>query len=560
MEHDNDQFYVCLMSNSSMGVYPENVLSSFTNVLARSCKISEEWGVGLSEIHFNPIPGTHSNQVRVLNKREESSGDDDDGRMEKYDDDLIEVFTTSMSKKRKRREVIYDAQEIEIVVNKNYKIVLRKPDLEDICYQRHDMNCGKLLEILSTKFERISGHGTLEELKDTEHSAKEAMFKKIIRTDWSRQPEVTLKATKDDFIVHVYMGSSKSNNIVLKFGRYASIEDFVLNIVQQIPKQKRVRKDLILLFNIFLHQYKVIVYEETPDEKEIDSSNVKIHFDEYGTNANLDTRTFSGESIDLLTLVTKFREGLVFKDEVNMTDNDKKQIRLAIGQAVLDVLRGNNFDDPQITKTRSKFSVDLKVPYAKNKTDGSFETFTTIVEPKHYQRMYDFLTEIYNQIPPDKRNQKVFIDSLENVFLKTEGLTEKRETGYSDWYEIDQPLPPPLPSATETLETVAIESKNSTPKSALSVNRSDEQNNFLYVYCDLIKPRHISDRFARFLRVIPLSDGSHHIRFNHIEYCPLERVYFDSISIMLSDSYGQRVKFNASTTPTFVTLHFVKMK
>lgn len=283
---------------------------------------------------------------------------------------------------------------------------------------------------------------------------------------------------------------------------------------------------------------------ENDDEDKNDNTNnpyVKIFFDEYGTNANLDTRTFTKEPIDLITLVTKFREGLVFKDDATMNENDKKQIRLAIGQAVLDVLRGNNFDVPQIKKEKSEFSMNLKVPYARKTGDGGYETYTTIVEPKQYKRMYDFLTEIYNQIPQEKRNSEVFIETLNSVFLKTEGLTEKREADYRDSVETSEVIQPPAKVEKEKV-----------------TQSTDDTGNFLYVYCDLIKPRYIADRFARFLRVVPLSDGNRHLRFTHIEYCPLERVYFDSVSLLLTDSYGQRIKFDASTTPTYVMLHFKK--
>lgn len=78
---------------------------------------------------------------------------------------------------------------------------------------------------------------------------------------------------------------------------------------------------------------------------------------------SLDTRTFKGDTIDLIIRVTRFREGLIFKNEDNLSENDKKNIRMAIGQAVLDVLRGDK--GPQKTKTKDQYSVNLTVPYEK---------------------------------------------------------------------------------------------------------------------------------------------------------------------------------------------------
>lgn len=278
-----------------------------------------------------------------------------------------------------------------------------------------------------------------------------------------------------------------------------------------------------------------------------DDPHVKIYFDEYGTNANVDTRSFNKDPISLINLVEKFREGLVFKNEKNMTEKDKKQIRLAIGQAVLDVLRGNKFDAPQIIKNKTQFSVNLEVPFAKSENDGSFKTYTAIVEPKHYQRMYDFLTEIYTQLPLKDRNSEVFADSLNSVFLETEGLTEKRHSDYSDYNDYKNQIHPGNNPKREVEYITAI-SPVATP----------DKVNFLYVYCDLIKPRYIADQFARFLRVIPLDGENHHIRFTHIEYCPLERVYFDTVSILLTDSYARKIHFDASYVPTYVMLHFKK--
>lgn len=244
-----------------MDIYPENTLSAFTNVLARSCKINEEWVVGLSEIHFNPIPNTRSSRLRHINPTFESSGDDnDDGRIVKgYDDGEIEVFAPierrkkKRATKRKRRNDNNDEeQQIEITVNENYRIVMRRPDLEDICYQRHDLNGGKLLESLSSKLERVgNGKGALGDHTATERVAKEAVIKKIVRTNWLNEPFIQLKPSRDDFTVHIYMGSSKSNNIVLSFGKYTNIGDFVASIIRQLPMEKRKTRDLILLFYIY---------------------------------------------------------------------------------------------------------------------------------------------------------------------------------------------------------------------------------------------------------------------------------------------------------------------
>lgn len=155
MEGSEDQFYICLMSNSSQTVYPNNTLSSFTNVLARACKISEDWLVGLSEIHFNPIPNGTSAPLKV-NPLAESSGESDPGF-----DDSIEVFESKRSKRsptkqkqkqkvvRKRRS---NGSTLSIIVNTNYGIYMSSNDLTKLCYERNNMNGGALLDALPKKF------------------------------------------------------------------------------------------------------------------------------------------------------------------------------------------------------------------------------------------------------------------------------------------------------------------------------------------------------------------------------------------------------------------------
>lgn len=248
------------------------------------------------------------------------------------------------------------------------------------------------------------------------------MLKKIVATNWSLEPYEKHQAEPGDFIVHIYMGSSASDNIVLKPQAY-EIEEFMSYLIRQIPRDRRTVKKLFLLFNIFLTDFNVPDYNaddwEPANKKKNADPYVKIYFDEYGTNANLDTRSFASKSINLLDLITKFREGLVFNDGLQMSEDDKKQIRLQIGQAVFDVLKGPNFDADQIVKPSEQFTITLNIPYEKN-ADGTYKTQPVLVEPKQYTRMKDFLSEIYNQLPKRMRNTQVFLETLKDVFDKTE--------------------------------------------------------------------------------------------------------------------------------------------
>jgi len=58
----NDEFYVTLLSDSSMNYYPENTLSSFTNKMDKYMYDSN-WKVGISEIYVNNfIPNVYGEE------------------------------------------------------------------------------------------------------------------------------------------------------------------------------------------------------------------------------------------------------------------------------------------------------------------------------------------------------------------------------------------------------------------------------------------------------------------------------------------------------------------
>lgn len=78
----------------------------------------------------------------------------------------------------------------------------------------------------------------------------------------------------------------------------------------------------------------------------------------------------------------------------------------------------------------------------------------------------------------------------------------------------------------------------------------------MYIYTDIIKPRVIGDKSARYLRVVPANKSDRILRFNHIEYCPIEKTVIESISIKITDGQGELANFKSNYIPTYVMLHF----
>lgn len=88
-----------------------------------------------------------------------------------------------------------------------------------------------------------------------------------------------------------------------------------------------------------------------------------------------------------------------------------------------------------------------------------------------------------------------------------------------------------------------------------------DKNEFLYIYTDIIEPNQIGFGKIRCLRIInSIHGGDNDIEFKNVHYMRIEKTQFENISILVADGKGEQIAFNDSTTPTIVTLHFIKKK
>jgi len=71
MDIGRDQFYVTLLSNASIDLYPDNTRAVFTTYLAHPIDLgtSSEWEVGLCEISYGAPRMNLSNLIHTLTKR-----------------------------------------------------------------------------------------------------------------------------------------------------------------------------------------------------------------------------------------------------------------------------------------------------------------------------------------------------------------------------------------------------------------------------------------------------------------------------------------------------------
>lgn len=498
-----NEFYVCLLSNASANIYNNNTLSAFTNLLCKPLRLDERWCVGLTEFSFNNFEPSIGKLIMLQRDRESLSEDDGFGI-----DDQVEIFDYSNRRKRKRAA---PANSVEINVGNDSKIVLKSDELMDISYNKKklDINFGRFLEVLTDNITSDWFENTNEIHKEI----KDSIFIKLKSTDWSKIPLVKRIQGKEEFLLHIYMGSSHSNNVVLKYGKY-ELDEFLEEIISQIPISERSYTKLHNLFNIFYAKYKKDLDNDDGILKK--PSILNVDFKEYGINLSTNISKINEKNLDMTTLINHMADNIEFTDP-NITENEKILLKEKLKAAVLDTLRGNDLDQTHISKQLKDDDVILNVPY------NADSSYSTVLEVKSYNRLEELLNGIYAQIPIKLRNKDIFVQTLENA------LQERQKTN-------DEQRTPRAPKS----ESITV------------------STDMMYIYIDIIQPRHIGDTSARFLRILPTKPDGNDIQFKQVEYCPIEPSHIESISILITDSSGKNINFISSTKPTYLMLHFKK--
>lgn len=98
-------------------------------------------------------------------------------------------------------------------------------------------------------------------------------------------------------------------------------------------------------------------------------------------------------------------------------------------------------------------------------------------------------------------------------------------------------------------------------QSSLQISNSPTDLNdthFVLIYCSIIKETNIGNRRARVIHAQPFDGGkkSNYYRFHKILYHPIETFCISEIHILITDLFGNRVKFLDQYTPTCISLSF----
>lgn len=86
---------------------------------------------------------------------------------------------------------------------------------------------------------------------------------------------------------------------------------------------------------------------------------------------------------------------------------------------------------------------------------------------------------------------------------------------------------------------------------------SPDINEIVFIYTDIIKPRHVGNKKTKCLKIFSISTLKNYIHFNRIEYFPIESYNINNISIMIRNDEGGIISLN-EFIPVYCTLHFKK--
>lgn len=296
MDPGVDQFYVGLFSNESLSMYRDNTLSTFTNKLARAIQVDENWVVGLTAISF---PKYEKFQRMVMAKKNDNNDDE-------YDVETFSPITVndapSPKKRRRQREYRKMQQKEESIVIKvspTENIVLTESDIKKLTYKASNLNCGILLQTLAEKIEPKpdkSDQIAVLRAEMLKRNIKIELFSVMKNNTWGLDDTpVKLRRHNDEYFVHVYQGSKKSANIILKYQKYGSLVEFIKFILSQLPTERRTPEKLAPLLNMFYDSYDLLD-EKVQIVQTKNKVNLLVPFNEYGASTGLFTESILNEN------------------------------------------------------------------------------------------------------------------------------------------------------------------------------------------------------------------------------------------------------------------------
>lgn len=417
-----EEFYVALFSNDSLKSYPNNTLSAFTNLLSRPCRFDGDWHVGLVEIGFNDFTPESS---RLIAKRSIETFSSDSSE---YDTDEGSLNFNCCKPKRKQQKSYVPLRErknaffqkenfCNVKIDETYKFAIPETLLHKIAYNtaKKDVNFGKFLEHLS---ECITPQN-----KENENLIKHEIMRKILTfldtKDWPKEQYQKFKKIKENYTLHVYMGSPVTSNVLLKYNTYNSVEKFVEDIIRQIPPDRRIKKKLKTLFMGFYPEYEFDEQDSTrlngnnPETNE--NKILELTFKQFGINLKSNVTTLEKRSdggVDLQNLVTDLlKNAEAFQDDKTHSIQITPGLLDKIKNSVLDEFRNRKADIGKAlggTVEGNLLKVDV--------LSSGGAPFSVKIPIKPYDTVKEFLNTIVNQLPPGRGDLNKFSEYVDSIF------------------------------------------------------------------------------------------------------------------------------------------------
>jgi hypothetical protein len=189
---------------------------------------------------------------------------------------------------------------------------------------------------------------------------------------------------------------------------------------------------------------------------------------------------------------------------------------------------------------------------------------------KHYANMLDLAMELSKRYKKGSKEAEVFYIAYENAlkpYAWPETVTsELPSSSYGDnSVQLKDSIVAHFPVRTyngyqDLFDTIMKPANHTSSRVIIFTKDNIEfaQPEPVYVYTDIIKPNFVGDSYVKLLTPLhfPSSTGYH--RFDYPLYKPLEKPFFESISIRIVTKNGKDVVFDDSAIPCLVVLHFKK--
>lgn len=202
-----NDFYLTLLSNSSMDYFPENSLAHFFTKLPQKIDLLGNWIVGITEIAFN----------------------------------------ISSSSKPKKRKIIEEKDKLNYLVIDESDARLQNKKKSDVNYGTKIPILTGLINLTTALFLYLAN--TKLELEENyfESSMRKAISKTLLDDD---NTDIQLLSTpyQGNPVVTIQVDMEKDKfNIPIYDSKFSSIEDFLETILKSIPKNQRNQRSLLLL-------------------------------------------------------------------------------------------------------------------------------------------------------------------------------------------------------------------------------------------------------------------------------------------------------------------------